>query len=313
MAGERAGFTVASLVGLACRDRLRSHEGARGERLGYDTCGVVVGHDRGASQIVSRAMPAQHVRSELRADGVAVLRLDRPPVNALSRAVLGELGDVARALGGRPGLKAVVVTGGPRALAAGADIDELSTTDPALVTAAFRDAFDAVAAIPRPVIAAIGGIALGGGLELAMACDLRVAATSARLGQPEVLLGIIPGAGGTQRLPRLVGPARAKELVWTGRHLRAEEALAIGLVDRVVPDEDLETEALAWAGSLATGAVVAMGLAKTAIDRGLDGPLQRGLDVERDAFTAAFRTEDATEGIRSFLEHGPGRAAFRGT
>jgi enoyl-CoA hydratase/carnithine racemase len=258
-------------------------------------------------------MPAQHVRSELRADGVAVLRLDRPPVNALSRAVLGELGDVARALGGRPGLKAVVVTGGPRALAAGADIDELSTTDPALVAAAFRDAFDAVAAIPRPVIAAIGGIALGGGLELAMACDLRVAATSARLGQPEVLLGIIPGAGGTQRLPRLVGPARAKELVWTGRHLRAEEALAIGLVDRVVPDEDLETEALAWAGSLATGAVVAMGLAKTAIDRGLDGPLQRGLDVERDAFTAAFRTEDATEGIRSFLEHGPGRAAFRGT
>jgi enoyl-CoA hydratase/carnithine racemase len=255
---------------------------------------------------------ATHVHTELRDNGVTVLRLDRPPLNALSRAVLAELADAARALGGHPGLKAVVVMGGPRALAAGADIEELRATDPALIEASFRDAFDAVAAIPRPVIAAIAGFALGGGLELAMACDLRVAASSARLGQPEILLGIIPGAGGTQRLPRLVGPARAKELVWSGRHLRADEALAIGLVDRVVPDDDLEAEALAWADSFASGAVVAMGLAKTAIDRGLDGPLAHGLDVERDAFTAAFRTEDAAEGIRSFLEQGPGRATFRG-
>ena len=257
-------------------------------------------------------MTAAHVHTEMRDDGVALLRLDRPPLNALSRAVLAELADAARALGGRPGLTAVVVTGGPRALAAGADIAELSTTDPALIAASFRDAFDAVAAIPRPVIAAIAGYALGGGLELALACDLRVAATTARLGQPELLLGIIPGAGATQRLPRLVGPARAKELVWSGRHLRAEEALTIGLVDRVVPDEEFEAEALAWAGSFADGAVVAMGLAKTAIDRGLDGPLAHGLDVERDAFTAVFGTEDAAAGIRSFLEHGPGRAVFRG-
>jgi enoyl-CoA hydratase/carnithine racemase len=253
-----------------------------------------------------------YVHTELRDDGVAVVRLDRPPLNALSRAVLAELGDAARSVGGEPGLKAVVVTGGPGALAAGADIEELDTTDPALIAASLRDAFDAVATIPRPVIAAIAGFALGGGLELALACDLRVAATTARLGQPELLLGIIPGAGGTQRLPRLVGPARAKELVWSGRHLRADEALAIGLVDRVVPDEDLEREALAWAGSFARGAVLAMGLAKTAIDRGLDGPLSHGLDVERDAFTAVFRTEDAAAGIRSFLERGPGRAEFHG-
>jgi len=257
-------------------------------------------------------VPETHVHTDLRDNGVAVLRLDRPPLNALSRAVLAELAGAARALGGHPGLKATVVTGGPRALAAGADIEELRTTDPTLIGASFRDAFDAVAAIPRPVIAAIAGFALGGGLELALACDLRVAGSSARLGQPEIMLGIIPGAGATQRLPRLVGPARAKELVWSGRHLRADEALAIGLVDRVVPDEDLEEEALAWADSFAGGAVVAMGLAKTAIDRGLDGPLDHGLDVERDAFTAAFRTEDAAEGIRSFLEQGPGRATFRG-
>ena len=162
------------------------------------------------------------------------------------------------------------------------------------------------------MIAAINGFALGGGLELAMSCDLRIASEKARVGQPEILLGIIPGAGGTQRLTRLVGPAKAKELVWSGRQVRADEALAIGLVDRVVPAEELEDAALAWAAELAKGAVVAMGLAKQAIDEGLDGSLAAGLDAEATAFVEVFGTEDARTGVASFLEHGPGKATFQG-
>jgi enoyl-CoA hydratase/carnithine racemase len=244
--------------------------------------------------------------------GVGLVRLTRPPLNALSIGMLRELADAALGLGRDPGRTAVVVAGNERAFAAGADIEELEGAEPASVTAAFHTALDAVAAIPRPVIAAVRGFALGGGLELAMACDLRVAGAGARLGQPEVLLGIIPGGGGTQRLPRLVGPARAKELIWSGRHLRADEAAAIGLVDRVVADDEVETAALAWAASFGRGAVVAMGLAKRAIDRGLDGPLAAGLALEADAFVDVFGTEDAAHGVRSFLEHGPGRAAFEG-
>ena len=213
----------------------------------------------------------------------------------------------------RADVKAVVVLGSGRALAAGADITEFGDQDAArAIEATFRRAFDGVAAIPRPVIAGIRGFALGGGMELALACDLRVAADSARLGQPEILLGIIPGAGGTQRLPRLVGAARAKELVWSGRQVRADEALAIGLVDRVVPDAELEAAALGWATELATGAVAAMGLAKRAIDTGLDGSLSDGLDIEADAFVEVFGTEDAVTGVASFLEHGPGKATFSG-
>jgi enoyl-CoA hydratase len=246
-------------------------------------------------------------------DGVAVLRLDRPPMNALSTTLLAQLGDVAAALAGDESVKAVVVTGGEKVFAAGADITEFGGPDDARrIGAVFRRAFDDVAAIPRPVIAAINGYALGGGLELALACDLRVASESAKVGQPEILLGIIPGAGGTQRLPRLVGPARAKELVWSGRQVRADEALAIGLVDKVVPAADTIDAAREWAATLAVGAVVAMGLAKRAIDGGLDGPLARGLDLEADAFAEVFATEDATTGVKSFLEHGPGKAHFSG-
>jgi enoyl-CoA hydratase len=258
-------------------------------------------------------MAESFVRSETGADGVAVLRLDRPPLNPLSQAMLGEIAAAARALTADASVKAVVLAGGERAFAAGADIEEFgSSEDARRIEAAFREAFDAVAAIPRPVIAAIRGFALGGGLELALACDLRVASESARLGQPEVLLGIIPGAGGTQRLPRLVGPARAKELIWSGRQVRADEALAIGLVDRVVPSADVEDHALEWARSLASGAVVAMGLAKRVIDAGLDGSLAEGLDAETEAFVEVFGTEDAATGVRSFLEQGPGKAIFSG-
>jgi enoyl-CoA hydratase/carnithine racemase len=253
------------------------------------------------------------VRTERRDDGVAVLRIDRPPLNALSGAVLDEVASSARDLAADPAVKAVVVLGGSKAFAAGADISEFGgPAEARAIGARFRAAYDTIGEIPRPVIAAINGVALGGGLELALACDLRIAADNARVGQPEILLGVIPGAGATQRLPRLVGPARAKELVWSGRQVKADEALAIGLVDRVVPAAELEDAALAWAASLASGAVAAMGIAKRVIDGGIGGRLDDGLDLEADAFAEVFDTEDATTGVRSFLEHGPGKAKFVG-
>ena len=255
----------------------------------------------------------ESVQSQRRADGVAVVRIDRPPLNALSGALLDELATVVRDLAGDSGVKAVVVLGGPKAFAAGADISEFGGPDEArAVSQRFRAAFDAIGEIPRPVIAAINGVALGGGLELALACDLRVASDNARVGQPEILLGVIPGAGATQRLPRLIGPARAKDLIWTGRQVKADEALAIGLVDRVVPAAELEDAALEWAASLASGAVVAMGIAKRVIDAGLGGRLDAGIDLETEAFAEVFGTEDAATGVRSFLEHGPGKARFVG-
>jgi enoyl-CoA hydratase/carnithine racemase len=253
------------------------------------------------------------VRTDRRDDGVAVLRIDRPPLNALSGAVLDEIAASARELADDSDVKTVVVLGGAKAFAAGADISEFGgPTEARAISTRFRAAFDAVAEIPRPVIAAINGVALGGGLELALACDLRIAADNARLGQPETLLGVIPGAGATQRLPRLVGSARAKELIWSGRQVKADEALAIGLVDRVAPAAELEEAAFAWARSFASGAVVAMGVAKIVIDGGLDGRLDDGLDLETEAFAEVFGTEDADTGVRSFLEHGPGKAKFVG-
>jgi enoyl-CoA hydratase len=256
--------------------------------------------------------PASLVLTE-RHDGVAVIRLNRPPMNPLSRALLTELGDAAGALAADPTVHAVLVLGSEKAFAAGADITEFDGPEAAAeIGGIFRRAFDSLAAIGRPVVAGVRGFALGGGMELALACDLRVAAPTARFGQPEILLGIIPGAGGTQRLTRLVGPARAKDLVWTGRNLRAEEAFAWGLVDRIIEDEDFEAAALAFTRSLATGAGVAMGLAKRAIDGGLDGDLADGLDLEAEAFVEVFRTEDARTGVASFLEHGPGKARFAG-
>ena len=253
------------------------------------------------------------VLTEQHDGGVALLRLNRPPMNPLSIALLGELRDAANALAGDASVKAVVVAGSEKAFAAGADISELRDQDGARAsTDAFRGAFDAVAAIPRPVIAAIRGYALGGGCELALACDLRVGAESARVGQPEILLGVLPGAGGTQRLARLVGPARAKELVWSGRQVRADEAHALGILDRVVPSDEVESNALEWAARLGAGAVVAMGLAKRVIDDGLGVPLAAGLGMESDAFVEAFATDDARTGVASFLEHGPGKATFSG-
>ena len=181
-----------------------------------------------------------------------------------------------------------------------------------VVGGAFRDALGALAAVPRMVIAAVSGFALGGGCELALACDMRIASERAKFGQPEILLGIIPGGGGTQRLARLVGPARAKDMILRGRQVGAEEALRIGLVDEVVAPDELHPRALAVAGELAKGALAAQALAKRAIDEGLSGTLADGVDREHDLFVESFRTDDAKIGVASFLEHGPGKATFTG-
>jgi enoyl-CoA hydratase/carnithine racemase len=158
----------------------------------------------------------------------------------------------------------------------------------------------------------VTGYALGGGCELALAADIRIAADDATLGQPEVLLGLIPGAGGTQRLARLVGPSRAKDIIFTGRFVTAEEALAIGLVDRVVPAADVYSEAVAWARQFTGAASYALRAAKEAIDQGLEVDLATGLEIEKVRFAAVFGTEDARTGMASFVEHGPGKATFRG-
>ena len=254
----------------------------------------------------------EFVHVEPRDGGVTVLRLDRPPANALSRALLEELAAAARSLATNPP-GAVVITGGDRIFAAGADITEFGGPEEAAVVGGhFREALDLVAGIPRPVIAAVNGYALGGGCELALACDLRVAADDAAFGQPEILLGIIPGGGATQRLARLVGPSRAKDLIFTGRQVPADEALRMGLVDRVVPAADVLDETLTWAGELARGPSVALAFAKQAIDDGLDTSLAGGLEIEHDLFTEVFRTDDAKAGVASFLDKRAGKATFRG-
>jgi enoyl-CoA hydratase/carnithine racemase len=257
---------------------------------------------------------SEFVRFEVE-DGVGTLLLARPPMNALSSQVQQEIREAAHEATAREDVRAVVVYGGPKVFAAGADVKEMvgwSYQEMVVRSAALQSAFTAVARIPKPTIAAITGYALGGGCELALCCDLRVAGDNARLGQPEILLGIIPGAGGTQRLSRLVGPARAKEIIFTGRFVGAEEALRIGLVDRVVAPDDVYTEAVALARTLAHGPAFALRAAKAAIARGLEVDLETGLEIERLQFSALFATEDRAIGMASFVEHGPGKAQFVG-
>jgi len=257
-------------------------------------------------------MSSDLVLCERRPDGVAVVTLNNPKVNALSQAVLARLREVAEDLTANPP-GAVVVTGGERIFAAGADIGEFGgTAEGERIGLGFHSALNAVAAIPRFVIAAISGYALGGGCELALACDYRIAGEKAVFGQPEVLLGIIPGGGGTQRLPRVVGVSRAKELVITGRQVKSDEALRIGLADEVVPNESLHERALELATSVASGAVLAHAAMKRAIDEGMSSSLSDGLALERRLFTDVFATDDSQVGVRSFLENGPGKATFSG-
>ncbi|MQA80978.1 MAG: enoyl-CoA hydratase/isomerase family protein [Streptosporangiales bacterium] len=254
----------------------------------------------------------EFVRVEV-ADGVGTVRLDRPKMNALDRQMQAEIGEAAAECATRDDVRAVVVYGGEKVFAAGADIKEMDAMSYAEMAAHSRDlqaAFTRVARIPKPVIAAITGYALGGGCELALCCDFRVVADDAKLGQPEILLGIIPGAGGTQRLTRLVGPARAKDLVFSGRQVTAEEASAIGLVDKVVPAAEVYETARAWAAQFASGPAVALAAAKDAIDRGVEVDLDTGLEIERAHFAGLFATDDKAAGFTAFV--GKSAPEFKG-
>lgn len=246
-------------------------------------------------------------------DKVATITLVRPPMNALNLQMQREIMSAAQEISGRTDVRAVILYGGPAVFAAGADVKEMadmSYQDMLAASAGLQDAFTSVARIPQPTIAAITGYALGGGCELAMCCDLRIAADDAQLGQPEIRLGIIPGAGGTQRLPRLVGASRAKELVLTGRLVGAEEALQIGLVNRVVAAPDVYPAAYELAARLAKGAPLALRAAKAAIDRGTETDLATGLEIERILFAGLFATDDQAIGMKAFVEKG--KAEFTG-
>ncbi len=256
----------------------------------------------------------EFVRLEVE-DGVGTIRIDRPKMNALNIQVQEEIRAAALEATERDDVRAVVVYGGDRVFAAGADIKEMadmSYADMVKRSGDLQACFNAVARIPKPVVAAVTGYALGGGCELALCADVRIAADDATLGQPEILLGIIPGAGGTQRLTRLVGPSKAKDLIFTGRFVKAAEALEIGLVDRLVPADQVYAEALAWAKQFSKAAALAVRAAKESIDRGLEVDLETGLEIERMQFASLFATDDQGIGMRSFVENGPGKAQFTG-
>jgi enoyl-CoA hydratase/carnithine racemase len=252
----------------------------------------------------------------LEVDGaVATIRLDRPKMNALNAQVQEEIRECAAEAAARDDVRAVVLYGGERVFAAGADIKEMKDMSYVQMLAragALQDCFASVARIPKPVIAAVTGFALGGGCELSMCADFRVVADNAKMGQPEILLGIIPGAGGTQRLTRLVGPAKAKDLVFTGRFVDAQEALAIGLADVVVPAGEVYAKAVEMAGRYAQGPAVALRAAKAAIDGGIEMDLDAALRLESMLFAGLFATEDRAIGMESFVENGPGKAQFVG-
>jgi enoyl-CoA hydratase/carnithine racemase len=256
----------------------------------------------------------EFVRLEVDA-AVGTIRLDRPKMNALNAQVQEEIRACAIEATERSDVRAVVLYGGERVFAAGADIKEMkdmSYVDMLARADVLQDCFKAVARIPKPVIAAITGYALGGGCELSMCADFRVVADNAKMGQPEILLGVIPGAGGTQRLTRLVGPAKAKDIVFTGRFVDAAEALAIGLADVVVPAAEVYAKAVEMASSYSGAAAVAIRNAKKAIDEGLELDLDAALRLESTLFAGLFATEDRSIGMDSFVENGPGKAEFVG-
>lgn len=236
-------------------------------------------------------------------------------MNAINRQMQQELLAVSAEAAQRADVRAVVLYGGERVLAAGADVKEMAGmtyADMAPVARWLSSGLGALAAIPKPTVAAITGYALGGGLELALGCDRRIAGDNAKLGQPEILLGVIPGGGGTQRLARLIGPSRTKDLILTGRIVAADEALAIGLVDEVVPADAVLSRSLEYAGQFAHGPSAAYAAAKKAIDGGLDTDLRTGLDLESEIFAALFATDDKRIGMESFVANGPGKAEFTG-
>jgi enoyl-CoA hydratase/carnithine racemase len=248
--------------------------------------------------------------------GVATIWLNRPPMNALNQQVQEELRAAVARLSADDAVRAVVIYGGEKVFAAGADVKEfaeMSHADMVRDAQRLSSSVDALARLPKPVIAAVTGYALGGGCELALAADFRVSADDAQWGQPEILLGVIPGCGGTQRLPRLIGPAKAKDLIYTGRFVPADEALEIGLVDVVVPAAEVYPTAVKLAAKFAGGPALALRAAKAAIDNGLDTDLASGLRLESHLFASLFATSDRTAGMRSFIDRGPGRAEFSGS
>lgn len=247
-------------------------------------------------------------------DRVATLTVNRPEKrNALNAAVRREFVEALDALRDDPEVRVLVVTGaGEKAFIAGADIGEFADRSPLEQRAAMegRRLFEEIANFPKPTIAMLNGYALGGGCEVALACDLRIAARSAKLGQPEIKLGLIPGGGGTQRLPRLIGFGRAMRYILTGELIGAEEAERIGLIDQLVEDDELHERTLELALAMAAQSPVAMKLAKDAVRATLEMPLGAGLQYERELFVTAFASEDRTEGVRAFLEKRP--PAFAG-
>ncbi len=238
-------------------------------------------------------------------DGIALVTVDSPPVNAMSDALRHDLDAVLADLEARP-VRAAVLTGTGPYFQAGGDMNQFleihSLADAERFVASAQQLMDRIAALPFPTIAAVNGYALGGGLEIALACDLRVAAHGARLGLPEVRYGILAGAGGTQRLARLVGPGRAKLLMYTGRQLDAEEALQAGLVEAVVPAERLLPECLALAAEIAANSPVAVRHVKRCVDQGLELPLAEALALERRLWAALIPHGDYREGVRAWLE-----------
>lgn len=243
---------------------------------------------------------------EIGDNGVGLLTIERPEaLNALNQPLLLELDEILTRVANEPKLKVLVITGKGRAFVAGADIaamHHMPLEEAEEFTLLGQRIFSKLAALPQPTIAAINGFALGGGLELALACDLRMASEKAKLGQPEIGLGIIPGFGATQRLPRLIGSARAKEMLFTGASISASEAMALGLVNRLLPPDELLDAALALAGDIAKHSFVILRHLKTAVDEGADMTLAEGLTVEAEQFAACFATHDQKEGMSAFLE-----------
>jgi enoyl-CoA hydratase/carnithine racemase len=245
-------------------------------------------------------------------DGVGTIRLDRPPMNAINEDLTRDLYEVALEAGRRDDVGAVVLYGGEQVFAAGADVKAMAPMSPGAIRPmiqGLQEVFNAVEDIPVVTIAALTGYALGGGCELAMCADFRYAHPEAKVGQPEILLGIIPGAGGTQRLPRLVGPARAKDIIYSGRQLDAEEALGIGLVDKV--SDDPYADAVETARRYAGGPRVALRAAKVSVNWGSRTDLRTGLAIEREAFCDLFATENQKEGMGAFVEKR--KPAFKGS
>lgn len=247
--------------------------------------------------------------------GVGTIRLNRPPVNALNNQVQNELAAAAREASDREDVRAVIIYGGEKSFVGGADIKEMAEktyVEMGRFGAALTSTISLVAQIPKPTVAAITGYALGGGLELALAADRRIAGDNVKVGQPEIQLGIIPGAGGTQRLARLIGPSKAKDLIFTGRFVKAQEAFELGILDEIVAPDDVYDAALKWVSQFVNGPAVALKAAKAAIDGGLDTDLGTGLKLETSLFTGLWATEDQANGMKSFIENGPGKATFEG-